>query len=84
METNNKQSTAEWLARERSVTLTNEEWCTLTTYLSLTAKKFCEESQSRWERLAGEGSVKNAEANANYWKYTATVMESIIQKLNTL
>ena len=73
----------EWKKQERSVTLTNEQWNTITTYVSIT-KQFCDEAQASWEKLAKEGSMRNAEANAKFWKDIANEMMLISRIINNI
>lgn len=78
-----RMTTDEWKKQERSVTLTNEQWNAITTYISIT-KQFCGEAQSIWEKQAKEGSMKNAEANAKFWKDIADEMILISQIINNI
>ena len=74
-------TTEEWKKQERSVTLTNDEWFTITTYIAIT-KQFCDEEQSIWEKWAEDGSMKNAATNAKFWKDIAEQMWLISQKIH--
>ena len=75
-----RMTTDEWKKQERSVTLTNEQWNAITTYVAIT-KQFCDEAQEIWEKQAKEGSMKNAEANAKFWKDIKEEMWMISQKI---
>lgn len=77
----------EWDAQERAVTLTNDEWNTLTCYLMQTTKHRTGERDA-WQSLAEEknpdGTPKfpNAPKNAAYWQEVIDTMERIIPKLD--
>ena len=75
-----RMTTDEWKKQERSVTLSNEQWNAITTYVAIT-KQFCDEAQEIWEKQAKEGSMKNAEANAKFWKDIKEEMWMISQKI---
>lgn len=79
----------EWNAKEKTVTLTNGEWSTLTTYLLMTTKH--REGEARaWAELAEEreedGSVKyeNAASNAQFWRETIEMLEGIRKKIDEI
>lgn len=79
----------EWGTEEKTVTLTNEEWSTLTTYLLITTKH--REGEAKvWAELAEEreedGSVKykNAASNAQFWRETIEMLEEIRRKIDEI
>lgn len=80
-------SLEEWGAKEKTVTLTNEEWSALTTYLIMTTK-YREGEAKAWAELAEEreedGSVKykNAESNAQFWREKIETLEEIRKKID--
>lgn len=82
-------SIEEWDAKEKTVTLTNGEWSTLTTYLLMTMK-YREGEAKAWEELAEEreedGSVKykNAKSNARFWRETIETLEEIRKKIDEI
>ena len=79
----------EWNAKEKTVTLTNGEWSTLTTYLLMTTKHREGEAKA-WAELAEEreedGSVKykNAASNAQFWRETIEALEGIRKKIDEI
>lgn len=76
-----------WADQERAVTLTNDEWNTLTCYLLQTTRHRADERDA-WLSLAEEknldGTPKfpNAPKNAAYWQEVIDTMERIIPKLD--
>lgn len=76
-----------WEAQERAVTLTNDEWNTLTCYLLQTTGHRTNERDA-WLDLAKEkkpdGTPKfpNAPKNAAYWQEVIATTERIIKKLD--
>lgn len=71
-----------WENEERSVTLTNDQWCTLTCYLLMTTNHRKGEREA-WESLAketnedGSPKFKNAADNAEYYAELEEELEII-------
>lgn len=78
-----------WEEQEKTVTLTNGEWSTLTTYL-LMSTQYREREAKAWAELAEErekdGSVKypNAESNVQFWRETIEALEGIRKKIDEI
>ena len=76
-----------WDKKEKTVTMTREQWTTLTTYL-LMSTKHREGEAKAWAELAEEkaedGSPKymNADKNAEYWRELVTDIEEIRKKID--
>ncbi len=76
-----------WDKQEKTVTMTREQWTTLTTYL-LMSTKHREGEAKAWAELAEEkaedGSPKymNAAGNAEYWRELVTDIEEIRKKID--
>ena len=72
----------DWSNAERSVTLTNDQWNTLTCYL-LMSTNYRKGEQEAWERLSTEKNedgtpvFKNAASNANYYAKLEVELEKI-------
>ena len=82
----NKQSLDEWLAEEKTVTLTRGEWSALTTYILMTTKYRKEEAQA-WGKLSqeknedGTPKFKNAESNMQFWYETDHNLDRIRRRI---
>ena len=78
-----------WEEQEKTVTLTNGEWSTLTTYL-LMSTQYREREAKAWAELAEErekdGSVKypNAESNVQFWRETIEALEGVRKKIDEI
>lgn len=76
-----------WDKQEKTITMTREQWATLTTYL-LMSTKHREGEAKAWAELAEEkaedGSPKymNAAGNAEYWRELVTDIEEIRKKID--
>ena len=76
-----------WDKQEKTVTMTREQWTTLTTYLLMSTKRREGEAKA-WAELAEEkaedGSPKymNAAGNAEYWRELVTDIEEIRKKID--
>ncbi len=63
----------EWEKTPKSITLTNEQWMVLTTYIIIT-QKYREDEAEAWEKVASEKNpngtprCKNAASNAIFWR----------------
>lgn len=72
----------EWDQQEKTVTLTNDQWSRLTTYL-LMSTKHREGERDAWQSLAqeknpdGTPKFKNAAKNAAYWQEVIDDLETI-------
>jgi len=70
----------------RTVTLTQDEWRALDTFLLFT-HSYGKQEQAIWERSAtemdedGKPLYKNAAANANYWRELNATMERIKKEI---
>ena len=70
------------MAMTKTVTMTHEQWTTLTCYLLMTTNHRKGEREA-WERLAtetdenGKPSFPNAPSNAKYWADTDRELEKI-------
>lgn len=77
-----------WRQKERAVTLTNDEWSTLTTYILMSANYRAREAET-WEKLAsekkdnGEPRFIHAESNARFWREEDAVLEQIRKKIDS-
>lgn len=75
-----------WENKERSITLTNEQWSTLETYLLLTTKHRKEELEA-WKKLSEEKDENekpkypNAKANEKFWVGMINTMDEIKNKI---
>lgn len=76
-----------WEDQERAVTLTNDEWCTLTCHINQTIL-YSRDAVAKWRTMAEEkkpdGTPKfpNALKKAIYWQEVIDTVERIIPKLN--
>lgn len=74
---------------ERTVTLTNNEWLWLTTYIRITTSHRMHEAEE-WEELSAEKKddgtprFKNAKGNAEFWWKMDAILKQISQKIHTL
>lgn len=79
--------TREWEQTPKAVTLTNDEWCTLTTYL-LMSTGYREREMEAWEKLSkemnpdGTPRFENAKGNAEYWQDMIARLEQIRLKID--
>lgn len=70
------------MAYTKTVTMTHEQWVTLTSYLLMTTNHRKGEREA-WERLAtetdenGKPSFPNAPSNAKFWADTERELEEI-------
>lgn len=75
------------MKNEKTVTLTREEWCKLTTYILMTTQYRKGELEA-WERLSqekeedGTPTFKNAESNAEFWRGMIEMIEAIRIKID--
>jgi hypothetical protein len=75
-----------WLQTERAVTLTNDQWSTLTIFLGISTK-YRESEAKAWAKLAerkddnGEPEFKNAASNAMFWRETIKKIENITKTI---
>jgi hypothetical protein len=71
-----------WGKKCRTVTLTNDEWSTLTTYL-LMSTKYRTGERDAWRKLAAEVQpdgtprFQNAASNAEYWDEAIATLDRI-------
>jgi hypothetical protein len=76
---------AAWRRKERSVTLTNDQWSRLVCYLHLTTKHR-EGERDAWQNLAQEKNAdgtpkfKNASSNAAYWQEVIDDLDAMLPK----
>lgn len=83
-----RMDTREWEQTPKTVTLTNSEWSTLTTYL-LMSTRYRERELEAWEKLSkkkkqdGSPRFENAESNAEYWRDMIARLEQIRLKIDT-
>lgn len=72
----------EWKERERAVTLTNDQWTTLTCYILMSTQHRKGEREA-WEKLAAEKNddgtptFKNAASNAEYYAELDAKLDAI-------
>lgn len=72
----------EWQQKKATVTMTNEEWLKLTTYLLMSTNHRKGEAEA-WERLAtetnedGSPKFKNAASNAEFWREMMVSIDNI-------
>lgn len=77
----------EWQQKKATVTMTNEEWGKLTTYLLMSTNHRKGEAEA-WENLAketnedGSTKFKNAASNAEFWREMMATIESIRKKID--
>lgn len=82
-----RMDTREWEQTPKTVTLTNAEWSTLTTYL-LMSTRHRERELEAWEKLSKEKNpdgtprFENAESNAEYWREMIAKLEQIRLKID--
>lgn len=82
-----RMDTKEWGQISKAVTLTNDEWSTLTTYL-LISTGYREREREAWEKLSrekkqdGSPRFENAESNAEYWRDMIAALEQIRLKID--
>lgn len=78
---------ATWGRRERSVTLTNDQWSRLVCYLHMSTK-YREGERDAWQELAQEKNAdgtpkfKNAASNAAYWQEVIDDLDAMLPKLD--
>lgn len=76
-----------WEKEERAVTLTNNEWSKLTTYIIMSANFRKREAES-WEKLStekkddGTPRFQHAASNAEYWREMDAMLEQISRKID--
>ena len=76
----------EWEQQERTVTLTNDEWNTITCFI-LMSTNYRKGEQEAWERLSEEkkedGTPRfiHAASNAHFWRETSEKLEKIRDKI---
>lgn len=82
-----RMNTREWGQISKTVTLTNDEWSALTTYL-LMSTRYRERELEAWEKLSkeknpdGSHRFENAESNAEYWRDMIARLEHIRLKID--
>ena len=75
------------IEQQRAVTLTEEEWTDLTTYILITTKHRVSEAEA-WEKLAAEkcpdGSPRFPKAadNATFWREMSAKLERIRKQID--
>lgn len=78
---------AAWGRKERTVTLTNDQWSRLVCYLHMTTKHR-EGERDTWLSLAeernpdGTPKFKNAASNAEYWQEVIDSLDAMLPKLD--
>lgn len=76
-----------WEKEERTVTLTNNEWLKLTTYITMSANFRKREAES-WEKLStekkddGTPRYQHAASNAEFWRETDAMLQEISRKID--
>ena len=76
------QAQTEWKDEQRAVTLTNEDWNSLTCYLLMTTQ-YREGERDTWRKLAeetddsGNPVYKNARKNADFWQRQIELVERV-------
>ena len=79
--------TRDWEQTPKTVTLTNDEWLALTTYI-LMSTGYRERELEAWEKLSkekkpdGSPRFENAESNAEYWRDMIARLEKIRLKID--
>lgn len=77
----------EWEQEKKTITLTNEQWSSLTMYLNM-SRTYREGEKEAWEKLAeeldneGNPKFKNAESNAKFWKKMNETIKDIKAKVD--
>lgn len=75
-----------WETTERTLTLTNEQWCTLAAYIAMTAK-VRERERKLWEEMVndkapdGTPMFLHAAQNAQYYEKLETTLEEIRKRI---
>ena len=83
-----ERSLKEWQQKTATVTMTNEEWSLLSTYLLMSTNHRKGEAEA-WAKLAtekdenGEPTFKNAASNAEFWQEIITGMEKAIKTIDS-
>ena len=77
----------EWKQKEVAITMTNDQWSTLSTYLLMSTNHRKGEKEA-WENLAkekdeeGQPKFKSAANNAEFWKEIIDRIENIIKVID--
>ncbi len=73
-----------WEGKKVTVTMTNDQWSKLTTYLHMSSNHRNEEAKT-WEKLAkevdqeGQPVYKNAASNAEFWRELIEGVENALK-----
>jgi hypothetical protein len=78
---------AAWGKEEKTITLTNDQWSTITAFIRMTTK-YREGELKAWEELAqekeedGAPRFKNAAGNIEFWKQTISTIDAVQKSTN--